>query len=189
MNFRDEDITAGWEEILNNEKYHMRLVEILDNYPDKKSLYIEYQDVNDINPDLAVYVLDSPDRAISLGKKALKNNLPATWEPHKEINFRLINLPRDAKVDVRNIRAKHLGKLIAVEGMVRKATTPKPRLVRARYKCAKCDADVWVPQSGMYQKEPLACPNEGCNKSAPRFNLDEISSEYIDTQKIEIQEK
>ena len=77
---------------------------------------------------------------------------------------------------------------MAVEGMVRKATAPRPRLSRGLYKCDKCDAEVWVKQTGMYQKEPLLCPNEGCNKSAPRFTLDERHSEYIDTQKVEIQE-
>ena len=188
MNFQDEDITLAWEEILGSDKYHLMLVDIQDNYPDKKSMFVDYHDIESYNMDLASYILEFPDKALDLGVKTIRNLLPSSWDPAHDINLRIRELPRDAKIEVRDIRAKHLGRLVAIEGMVRKATAPKPRLTRALYKCAKCDAEVWMPQSGMLQKEPLMCPNEGCNKSAPHFNLDERRSQYTDTQKIEIQE-
>ncbi len=188
MNFADGDIQLAWDEILGSNKYHLMLVDIQDNYPDKKSLFVEYNDIDLYNTELALYILEFPDKALDIGKQVIRGMLPATWEPGNDINLRITGLPKDAKIEVRQIRAKHLGRLVAIEGMVRKATAPKPRLVRALYRCAKCDAEVWVHQTGMLQKEPLLCPNEGCNKSAPRFNLDEKRSMYIDTQKVEIQE-
>jgi len=188
MNFMDGDIQLAWEEILGDTKYHLMLVDIQDNYPSKKSLVVSYTDIDYYNTELGLFILQYPDKALDLGKQVIRGMLPATWEPENEINLRITDLPKDAKIEVRDIRAKHLGRLLAIEGMVRKATAPKPRLVRALYRCAKCDAEVWIPQTGMLQREPIACPNEGCNKSAPRFNLDEKHSQYIDTQKIEIQE-
>ena len=93
-------------------------------------------------------------------------------------------------MDIRNLRADHLGRLIAVEGLARKVTTVKPRMTLALFRCARCGTEMWVPQPGMLLKEPMMCSNpEGsCNKQATRFILDDKASVFIDTQKIEIQE-
>jgi replicative DNA helicase Mcm len=106
------------------------------------------------------------------------------------VNLRITNLPRDAKVEIRYLRAKHLGKLVAVEGLARKATTVRPRMTHALFKCSRCGAEIWEKQKGVHMREPLMCsnPDGSCNKQATQFILDEKSSVYIDTQKIEIQE-
>ncbi|MBO7410091.1 MAG: minichromosome maintenance protein MCM, partial [Candidatus Methanomethylophilaceae archaeon] len=188
MTFQDEDITLAWEDILSDNENHLKLVNIQSEYPEKKSLFITFSDIERHNEEFAFYLLENPDKSLAIGKRVMKGLLPATWDPDHDINLRITELPKDAKVEISNLRAKHLGRLIAVEGMVRKATPPRPRLSRGLYICEKCNAQVPVPQSGTIQKEPLLCPNEGCNKSAPRFVLDEKNSEYIDTQKVEIQE-
>lgn len=188
MTFQDEDIALAWEDILSDNENHLKLVNIQSEYPEKKSLFIAFNDIERHNEEFAFYLLENPDESLQIGKRVMKGLLPATWDPDHDINLRITDLPKDAKVDISNLRAKHLGKLIAVEGMVRKATPPRPRLSIGLYRCEKCNAQIPVPQSGTIQKEPLLCPNEGCNKSAPRFVLDEKNSEYIDTQKVEIQE-
>ena len=188
MTFQDEDIALAWEDILSDDKYHLMLVDIQDNYPDKKSMFISFSDIERHNQDFASYLLQNPDSSLLVGKRTLKGLLPATWDPDRDINLRITELPKDAKVDISALRSKHLGKLVAVEGMVRKATAPRPRLFRGLFRCEKCLAEQWVLQSGTILKEPLACTNDGCNKSAPRLVLDEKKSEYIDTQKVEIQE-
>ena len=188
MTFQDEDITLAWEDIFSMDKYHLMLVDIQDNYPEKKSLTVSFNDIDFYSQDFATYLLEYPDRALDIGRRTLRGLLPATWDPSRQINLRIHELPKDAKVDISALRSKHLGKLVAVEGMVRKATAPRPRLSRGLFRCEKCNAEIWVPQSGTILKEPLVCTNDGCNKSAPRFVLDEKNSEYIDTQKVEIQE-
>ena len=186
--FQDNEILEIWNDVFNVEEYPLRIVEIQANYPQDRSLVVTYHDIDQINPDFAMYLLDKPDRCLRLGKKAIKNLLPPSWEPTNEINLRITGLPRDAHVEVRDLRSKHLGRFVAIEGLVRKATIPKLKMTKAHYKCAKCDADIWQPQKGVYATEPLMCPNEGCNKTALRFILDEETSIYSDTQKIEIQE-
>ena len=186
--FQDNEILEIWTDVFNVEEYPLRIVEIQANYPQDRSLVVSYHDIDQINPDFAMYLLEKPDRCLRLGKKAIKNQLPPTWEPSNEINLRITDLPRDAHVEVRNLRSKHLGRFVAIEGLVRKATIPKLKMTKAHYKCAKCDADIWQDQKGVYATEPLMCPNEGCNKTALRFILDEETSLYSDTQKVEIQE-
>ena len=186
--FQDNEILEIWNDVFSINEYALRIVEIQANYPQDRSLTVLYSEIDQINPDFAMYLLDKPDRCLRLGKKAIKNLLPPTWEPTNEINLRIKGLPRDARVDVRDLRSKHLGRFVAIEGLVRKATIPKLKMTKAHFKCAKCDADIWVPQKGVYITEPIMCPNEGCNKSALRFIIDEETCVYSDTQKIEIQE-
>ncbi len=190
VNFQDSDVTAGWDDILSKDKYRLMLAELADSYPSKRSLLVEYSDIDAYNTDLAMFILENPDRCIKLGLGSVKTAMPPTWDTTDEINLRITNLPRDAKVEIRNLRAKHLGKMVAVEGLVRKATTVKPRMTQAIFRCARCDKVQVVPQTGSLLREPLMCTNiEGtCNKQAMRFILDEKNSRYADTQKIEIQE-
>ncbi len=186
--FQDNEITAVWEEIFGGDSYRLRIAEIQDNYPDEKSLYVPYSDIDACNTDLAMFMLGKPDRCLNLGEKALRGMLPASWDPADAVNLRITNLPKDVHVGVRQLRAKHLGKMVAIEGLVRKATLPKLKMTNALFRCAKCDAQLWIRQRGMYTTEPIMCTNEGCNKTALRFILDEVHSEYESMQKIEIQE-
>jgi len=188
--FQDKEITDGWEDILGKDKYRLMLAEIADSYPDKRSVFVDYDDLDIYNTDFAMFVLENPDRCLTLGTNVIKAAMPPSWDPKSRLNLRIRGLPRDAKIDIRRLRAKHLGKLVAVEGLVRKVTTVKPRMTLAKFNCGRCGADIWVEQYGMILQEPLMCPNpEGtCNKQANRFILDEAASQYIDTQKVEIQE-
>lgn len=188
MSFQDDDILKIWEGIFSNDDYRLKIADLAANYLEKKSIYVPYPDIDAYNPDFATYILEKPDRCIRLGEKVIRQKLPPTWNPEDNINLRVEKLPRDAHVEIRNLRSTHLGRLVALDGLVRKATVPKLKMTHAHYKCAKCDADIWVPQKGMYAKEPLMCTNDACNRGALKFNLDQETSIYSDTQKIEIQE-
>lgn len=190
VNFQDSEIQAGWEEILGKDKYRLMFADIAASYPEKRSIYVSYDDIDAYNTDLAMYFLDHPDRCLAKGKEVAKSSLPPTWDLKDSVNLRITDLPRDAKVDIRHLRAKHLGKLVAVEGLVRKATSVKPRMTYALFKCARCGAEIWEEQRGVIMREPLMCsnPDGSCNKQATHFDLDPKESVYVDTQKIEIQE-
>lgn len=185
----DEDIIAKWEEILN-EHYLLHIKDIESRYPDNRSLYIRFSDVDEGDPDFATGLLRDPDRYISLSETALRRLLPGYWGQYDSVNVRIIGLPRDAYVNIRDIRAKHLNTLIAVEGMIRKATEVRPKMLAGLFICERCHSKQMVRQDFMFFKEPLMCVNApgSCNKSATRFTLDEKQSIYVDTQKIELQE-
>ena len=190
VNFQDNEIQAAWNDVFSRDKYRIMISCIADNFPQKKSLMVDYADINTYNVDFAMYVLDNPDKCFESARKTVMSLVPNISRPGENINVRITNLPRDAKVEIRNLRADHLGRLIAVEGLARKVTTVKPRMTMALFRCARCGTEMWVPQPGMLLKEPMMCSNpEGsCNKQATRFILDDKASVFIDTQKIEIQE-
>lgn len=189
-NYQDEDIQAAWNDVFSKERYRIMISCIADNFPQKKSVRVDYADINMVSVDFAAFVLEEPDRCIEIARKTVMSLVPSISRPGETINVRIHNLPRDAKVDIRNLRADHLRKLVAVEGLARKVTTVRPRMTHALFRCARCGSEIWVEQPGMLLKEPMMCnnPEGGCNKQSTRFNLDEKSSVYKDTQKIEIQE-
>ena len=191
MTYEDSEIEKLWETVFATDKYRVMIGDIADNYPQKKSVNVDYEDINLYDVAFSAYLLEEPDRCIDIAKKAVMNMVPNIDRPGQAINVRISNLPRDAKVDIRNLRADHLGRLVAVEGLVRKVTTVKPRMTYALFRCARCGSEIWVPQTGMIMKEPLMCnnPDGSCNKQATRFIEDLKASTYIDTQKIEIQER
>jgi replicative DNA helicase Mcm len=166
-------------------------MDVVNNYPTKKSVLVDFADINMLDVQFATFLLDSPKRCLSIADRALLEMVPNIDRPGSTIKVRVHNLPKDATVEVRDLRADHLGKLIAVEGLVRKVTAVKPRMTHTLFRCARCNSEIWVEQNGMYLKEPLMCnnPDGGCNRQSTRFIEDLESSIYIDTQKVEIQER
>jgi replicative DNA helicase Mcm len=190
MIFQESEIQAAWTEVFSKDAYRVMIAGIADEYPQKKSLVVDYSDINAYSVDFAMYLLDNPDQCLSVARKAVMALVPAISRPGDTINVRIKNLPRDAKVEIRSLRADHLGKLIAIEGLARKVTTVKPRMTYALFRCARCGAEAWVEQPGMLLKEPMMCPNPDgtCNKQTVRFVIDNKACSWVDTQKIEIQE-
>ena len=189
--YTDEDLLARWEEFFEVTDYRVKLIEVADQYPEQRSVYIAYDQLDLFDPDMADYVLQHPVRALHFGKQAMKKLLPP-GRGKVEIQLRMKGLPKDSKVEIRKIRSEHLGRLIAVEGLVRKATEVRPKITDALFQCARCGMVIKEPQEGMYFKEPMECYKEqnGCGRTASstKFKLLSEDSRYIDTQKVEIQE-
>jgi replicative DNA helicase Mcm len=128
---------------------------------------------------------------ITAGEEAIRRLVPP-GEEAAQIHLRIRILPRDRRVPIRDLRAKHLGQYIAVEGLVRKSTEVRPRVTDALFQCLRCGTIIKEPQDGQNFREPLECYEEqgGCKRSASatKFRLMTETSLYLDTQKLEIQE-
>ncbi|MDD1746163.1 MAG: hypothetical protein LUQ16_00195, partial [Methanomassiliicoccales archaeon] len=189
--YTDEDLLARWEEFFEATDYRVKIIEVADQYPEQRSVYVAYDQLDLFDPDMADYVLQHPVRCLHFGKQAMAKLVPPGREK-AAIQLRMIGLPRDSKVEIRKIRSEHLGTLIAVEGLVRKATEVRPKIVDAIFQCARCGMIIKEPQEGMYFKEPMECYKEqnGCGRTASstKFKLLSEDSRYVDTQKVEIQE-
>jgi len=165
--YTDEDLVARWEEFFESSGQRVKVIEVTDLYPEQRSVFITYAELDVFDPDMADYILNHPMRSLHLGKQAMRKIVPPGREK-TEVNLRIKGLPKDSKIEIRRIRAEHLGKLIAVEGLVRKATEVRPKVTDALFQCMRCDHVVREPQEGMYFKEPLECYKDqgGCGKTA-----------------------
>ncbi len=206
-----ESLTALWEDYLQKYGRKQDLREVATAFPDKRSLVVEYREVAQFDPEVAEYLVERPKQAIYAAEAAMRNSLPPNLAA--PIHFRVKEFPADLaneRVEVRNIRKKHLGRLITVEGLVRKVTEVRPKIQDAVFQCVRCGAAIEVAQDGSILKEPLECYEDqgGCKRSAastkfvlltgPASLMDPFEepaegrtlrfSEFVDTQKIEIQE-
>ena len=184
---KDESIVSQWQKFLEEHcKSDIETVAL--SYPDKRSLFVDYWKIDKLDPDLAEMVLTQPYKAFFNAEEALKN-IDVAVENKLDLNFRVINLPDTNKIIIRKIRANHLGKFMAVDGLVKKRTEVRPKLKVGAFQCQKCGAVIRIDQEEDILKEPSECYEDqgGCGRVSS-FKLLTSLSEFIDSQKIEIQE-
>src|ERR1041385_7715934 len=102
-----------------------------------------------------------------------------------DIQLRDPDLPPSQDIRVRAIRAEHLGRFLAVEGLVKKVTEVRPQVLEAAFDCKTCGNRVRLVQDDEFVAEPVVC--DGCEKPGP-WTLREEECRFIDHQKVEIQE-
>ena len=174
-------MAARWEEFFTDSEYRHRITEIADLYPEKKSLEISYSEIEYFDFEFAEYFLNRSYKATFMAERVLEKLTP----PEKRvcIHLRVKNLPKDSKIEIRDLRSKHLGKFIAIEGLVRKATEVRPKMVDAVFQCMRCQAIIKEPQDGLIFKEPLECYKEqnGCQRTAAstKFKLHNLLVEGV----------
>ena len=188
------DKAGDWAKFLK--KYYVaELGEIGREYSyqnSKKSLVIDYQKLEKWGKKglgLADELLKNPSKVIGDVKDAVKTyNLIFTKEEEDkadEINIRFVKLPK--KTNIRDIRANHINTFISVEGIVRKVTEVRPRLVVGVFSCLNCGKltpPYAQPTFGSYTEPYRNCTQ--CERQ--KFELVPALSKFVDTQKVRIQE-
>lgn len=184
---KDESLISQWQKFF--EDYCKSDIETIAlEYPEKRSLYVNYWKIDEANPKLAEFLLEQPYKAIYNAEQALKN-IDVAVENKLQLHFRVTNLPDTNRILIRKIRSNHLGKLMAVDGLVKKRTEVRPKLQIGAFQCQKCGAIIRVEQDEDILKEPSECYEDqgGCGRVSS-FKLLSSLSQFVDFQKIEIQE-
>jgi len=184
---KDQSLVAQWQKFFEEHcKSDIETVAI--EYPEKRSLYVDYWDIDKADSKLTDLILNQPYKALFNAEEALKNIDVAT-ENQLKLHFRITNIPDTKKIIIRHIRANHLGKFSAIEGLVKKRTEVRPKLEIAAFQCSKCGAVVRIEQEEDILKEPSECYEDqgGCGRVSS-FKLLTSLSQFIDSQKIELQE-
>ncbi|WP_353634708.1 LAGLIDADG family homing endonuclease [Halobacterium sp. NMX12-1] len=164
--------------------YSDDVAELARKYPrETKSLHLDWRDLYQMDPDLADDYINHPDDLREAAEEALRlYDLPVDVSLG-QAHVRVFGL--DEHTEIREIRAEHLNTLVSVQGMVRKATDVRPKIERAVFVCQRCGAETEVPQGDAGFQEPYQC--ESCERQGP-FKLDPERSEFVDSQKLRIQE-
>ena len=174
-----------WEEFFKR-YYKEQLLSLASIYPENKSLVINFPDIERYNLELANELLENPDEVMADANAALENyDLPmdVTLE---DTHVRIIKIP--SKIEIRQLRSENISKLISIEGIIRKATEVRPKLVVAAFECQRCKEDItYIPQINNKFTQPLECNNEQCGRQGP-FKLLVKESTFVDAQKVRIQE-
>jgi len=184
INVEVTDNVGEWTKTLKKQ-YRRELAEISREYPHRRSLVIDYRKI--LNNRLAFELLRSPGKVIGDIRDAIVQNkllkLKDSLEPD-HLNIRFTNLPQ--KTNIRDIRADQINTFVSIEGILRKTTEVRPRIVSAVFRCRSCNklTDP-IPQGYGRFDEPEFCPN--CERKT-RLDLVLNRCRFVDAQKIRIQE-
>lgn len=179
------DLVAKWEEFLRS-RYWDDLLELADSYPDERSLVVKFPDLDRYDPEFAEELLERPEQVLEAAQAALLQlDLPMDVYMDRA-HVRIAELPRHYKT--RELRSDHIGKLIAIEGLVRTATEVRPKIVSAAFQCQRCGYTFFKEQTGnKFDDQNLKCQNQACDRGGP-FKLILAQSKFVDAQKIRVQE-
>jgi replicative DNA helicase Mcm len=173
-----------WEDFFKR-YYWENILELAKNYPEKRSLAVQFSDFERFDSELARQLIDHPDSVLTHANEALRViDLPAEVD-FANTHVRIINLPE--RIQIRELRSADINKFIAVSGLIRKATEVRPKIIHAAFKCQRCGHIMSVPQAEGKFVEPFECESDSCGRKGP-FKLIHEESEFIDAQKLRVQE-
>ena len=182
------DRASEWSRFLKS-RYKKELGELGREYPHRRSLYIDYREIERFGKtgiSLADELLENPGKVLDDIWDAISNNQlirTKDGKDPKEINVRFKNLPQ--RVGIRHIRSDDINRFITIEGIVRKTTEVRPRIVEAVFRCPAGHFTRKIQKYGKFI-EPEGCGTDGC--TFRKLDLIPKRSAFIDSQKLRVQE-
>lgn len=158
--------------------YHSDLLENIQQ--GKDFLVIDFAELSKFSPELAEELLETPEEILKVGELAAKKVV--SDEEIKYFTIRIRNLPETNFIRIRDVRSKHLNKLLYSEGIVRQKSDVRPQVTSARFECPSCGNIINILQVDTKFKEPSRC---SCGRKG-KFRL--MSKELVDAQKIVLEE-
>lgn len=190
-----EEIRAAWSEIFRKEPYKDEIRKLGKLYPDRKSLYVSFNDILRESDIFAHNIILDAEYYIREGEKEILNFLDERSREiiirdRGKINLRITDLPSNlVQKDIRKLRASHIRKLVRVKGIVKMVSEVKPRIIEAAYRCSAC-GDITYIKLDEFESltEPLRCENCDAPRTKVKFTYIEEYSKFIDSQKVFLQE-
>jgi len=153
-----------------------------------------FEDLNAFDPALAEMLKNNPEDVIpdiiEAFKNLLKFHAPGGKLKDEVEYFIQISTNNDSNlILLRGLRSKHIDKLIFTRGILLRASTVRPKLENAIYKCLRCDTEFPQIQLSNTLIWPNHCVNPKCKANTQKdFIFISKKSDFIDWQKITIQE-
>ncbi len=148
---------------------------------------IDFNDLITFSDELAAHVINDPQTALKAFSDTIKNIVAEIDEDYlrrySSFIARFRNVPT---TKLRELRSEHVGKLVALEGIIVRATPPKQKIVKAVFVHEPCGYEFEVEVEGDTIEKPVVCPQ--CGKSTG-FRLKLESCLYEDFQRLVLQER
>jgi len=154
---------------------------------DDNSIEIDFNELLDFSTELATFVVKNPEKAIEMLSDIIKSIVSEIDEEYCQRFRRFIPRFRNVPTTkLRELRSEHIGKLVALEGIIVRATPPKQKIVKAVFVHEPCGYEFEIEVEGDTIEKPVICPN--CGKSSG-FRLKLESCIYEDFQRLVLQER
>lgn len=150
---KKNDITNQFAEFLR-EKYYKELALVVSQ--GEKSLRVDFALLDQFNPELADAILENPDESLDI----INESVEQIDFPKKQlVRIRFFNLPENTNIRIRNIRAEHIGKVLTLDGMVKRASEVRPEISEIVFECQECGQRINIIQDKKEKaiKYPIKC--------------------------------
>ncbi|MEM2594117.1 MAG: hypothetical protein QXV96_04335, partial [Candidatus Bathyarchaeia archaeon] len=184
-----ENPLEKFSSLFKSAKYRQRIAQMA--LSSSTSLILDFEDLLIVDPHLADGIIEKPKEYFRYANSAafgqLQIEAPEYAERIKEagVTVRVRGLPHITPL--RKLGSEHIGKLVMIEGIIMRASTVRPIVTMAAFRCRRCDTEVYVPQNGAFLELPVKCSNRACGKGGP-FEFIPEKSKFIDYQELRIQE-
>ncbi len=161
--------------------YETQLHEILTK--GERAFVVDFFDLASFDKDLSELLLEDPNALLKVAESSVTDLLfSSIGKPAADVRVRFKNLPQTQRVPIKDIRAVHLGGLISIEGIIRKSSDVRPRVVSSKFECPACGNLLTIQQTEQKFREPGRC---SCGRTG-KFKL--VAKELVDAQLIVIEE-
>jgi replicative DNA helicase Mcm len=143
-----------------------------------KIVHVDFQELSAHSPTISEMLIERPEETLQLLELALQD---LEWAPD-DPRVRFTSISPSQELLIRNVRAKHLARMISIEGIVRQASEVRPKVTNAKFECPSCGTIISVLQIDKKFKEPTRC---SCGR---RGSFKELSKEMVDAQVLIIEE-
>ncbi len=158
------------------ENYYEEILKALEE--GKSSVSVDFSLLEKFDVELADYLLENPEEVIPLAEEGVKKVL----DVERDVRVRFFNLPEERNIRIRNLRSEHIGKLVVVDGIVKRASEVRPEVKEAVFMCPVCGTHIVVEQTERTLKPPAQCD---CGN---RKGFQLVEQKLLDTRWVVIEE-
>ena len=148
-------------------------------------LHISFFEISEYDYELGDQILSFPLECISIMEETLKGFTESNDEVIS-IKVRFTSLPATERLMIREIRSEHLGKLVLLEGLVRRKTDVRPRLQYLEYLCTNPSCNFSQDKIRVPQFEEKARVLKACPKC--KSGVEVLNKVLLDSQNLVLEE-
>lgn len=143
----------------------------------EKAVIVDFSDLEKFDHEFADDVIENPEDAL----QAVEEAVDLLGFVDTSLNIRFDNLPDKTRDKIRDLRSSHIGTMVAIEGIVKRASEVRPEVVSADFECTSC-GDVYTrEQDSSKLKSPYKCD---CGNR----KFETVDKEMVDVQVINVEE-
>jgi len=182
------DPQTRFQDFLKSDKYRKNLSQMA--VDGKTSLTVDFEDLLAADTAFAETLVQKPDEYAQHANRAALAQLqieePEYAREIEHVTVRFRGLPETTQL--RLLGSLHIGRLVQVEGIIVRASPVNPMVMRAAFKCKRCESIQYIDQTTPFLRAPFACADPACRSKGP-FDFVQEESTFIDFQRIRIQER
>jgi replicative DNA helicase Mcm len=182
------DPQSRFQNFLKSDEYRKRLSQMA--VEGLISITVEFEDLLAADTEFAETLVNKPDEYMQHANRAAYAQLqieePEYAQDIDHVTVRFRGLPESTQL--RMLGSLHIGKLVMVEGIIVRASPVNPMVMRAAFKCKRCESIQYIDQTTPFLRAPFACADVACRSKGP-FDFVQEDSTFVDFQRIRIQER